>query len=448
MLLFNQIQNYENQLSEILKKSLFYLKKKFIHGSVELKKTCGFFVSTRYKNIDKIESYDNVSCIITIYNFGYKSSVSLNNITLPGIYKAIDKAIEISKNTEYDVCSTLPKKKLLFNSNQALNIFFPWLCDIKKILTLVQLTEKSALEFDSRITNTEGAVFDSSMTIKYSGNSYDWMGSHCSTYNYLSNCVIASNKNSMERDFSYTIARDFNDLKSPELVGETSARKSILKLNSRKINTQCVPVIFSSDISSGLFKYLSIALNGHAVYKKTTFLFNYFKKKIFPEWLSIFEDPFLDKGLSSQLFDDEGVSTCQRKIINKGYITTWLLDTYSANKLNVNSTGHSGGTYNWLVQSCNPVLTYKSLLKEMNRGLLITELFGSGVNIMTGDYSRGACGFWIEQGKIMYPVSEITISGNLLNIWNKIITLSDDVQTNSSIHCSSILIDNMQISGN
>ncbi|AEH39648.1 Putative modulator of DNA gyrase [Buchnera aphidicola (Cinara tujafilina)] len=315
----------------------------------------------------------------------------------PSICKAIDQAIDMSKFTELDLCSSLPNQDLLFNHKKTLNLFFPWQCDLKKIINLVQLVEKSSLEFDSKITNTEGAVFDYSMTLKYLGNTYDWLDSYCSTYYYLSNCAVASNNISMERDYVYSVARDFYDLKSAHFIGEESSKKSILKLNSKKINTQCTSVIFSSDVSAGLFKYLATALNGHFVYKKTTFLLNYFQKKIFPEWLNIFENPFLEKGLSSQLFDNEGVSTSQKKIINKGCIETWLLDTYSSNKLNLDNTGHAGGIYNWLVFSYKKIVEYKYLLKEMNNGLLITELFGNGVNIMTGDYSRGACGFFSKK---------------------------------------------------
>lgn len=447
MLLFNEVKDCENKLLELLKSSLFYLKNQSFHGSIELNKIYGSLISSRYKIIDRIESYDNVTCIVTIYNLGRKASVVCNNVKISNIYEAIDKAINISKYTDQDFFSTLPKKHLLFNNKRNLNLFFPWSYDFNKVINLLKSVENSALEFNSKITNTEGATFDSFITLKYLGNTYDWFGSYRSTYNSLSHCAVASNKNSMERDFAYTIARDFYDLKSPEFIGRESARKSILKLNAKKIKTQRTPVIFSADVAAGLFKYLIMALNGHAIYKKTTFLLNYFKKKIFPEWLSIFEDPFLEKGLFSQLFDHEGVATMQKKIINRGFIETWLLDTYSGNQLKYDSTGHAGGTYNWLVNSSKPVIKYPFLLKEIYNGLLITELFGNGVNIMTGDYSRGACGFWIQNGKIDYSVSEITISGNLIDIWKNIITLSDDVQTDNRILCSSVLVDNVQVSG-
>ncbi|WP_075431691.1 metallopeptidase TldD-related protein [Buchnera aphidicola] len=447
MLLFDEVKDCEKKFLELLTSSLFYLKKKNLHGSIELNKMYGFFVSSRYKNIDKIESYNNVTCLVTIYNHGRKASVLFNNVKISNIYKAIDKAINISKYTDRDIYSTLPKRNLLFNNKKTLNLFFPWSYNFNTIVNLLNVVENSALEFDSKITNTEGATFDSSITLKYLGNTYDWLGFYRSTYNYLSHCAVASNKTSMERDFVHSIARDFYDLKSPEFIGRESARKSILKLNAKKIKTQRIPVIFASDIAAGLFKYLISALNGHAIYKKTTFLLDYFKKKIFPEWLNIFEDPFLEKGLFSQLFDHEGVATTQKKIINRGCIETWLLDTYSGNQLKYDSTGHAGGTYNWLVNSSKPVIKYPFLFKEIYNGLLITELFGNGVNIMTGDYSRGACGFWIRQGKIDYAVSEITISGNLIDIWRNIITLSDDVKKDNRILCSSILVENIQVSG-
>lgn len=448
MLPFSKITKDKKKLQKILKDIIFYLNKNKLYGIIELNKIYGFFISMRYGVIDKIESYDYIKCIITIYNNGRKVSVSCNNLSIVKIINVIKKAVNIIKYTEFDIFSSLPKENLLYNHKKNLNIFFPCIFNTNNIIKIIKLVEKNSLNFDVRITNTEGVIFESLITLKYLGNSCGWFDSHISTYNCLSSCVIASDKNSMERDFSYTAACDFYDLKSPELIGQDSARKSIAKLNPKKIKTQRIPVIFSSDISSSLFKYLVGGLNGYAVYKKSTFLLKYLGKKIFPKWLNIFEDPFLDKGLRSRLFDDEGVATIPRKIIDNGRIVTWLLDTYSSNQLNCDSTGHSGGIYNWLVSSNIPVLSYSSLLKKMNYGIVITEVFGSGVNIMTGDYSRGACGFLVKNGSVIHPVSEITISGNLLEIWKNIISLSNDVQKNNNITCSSILVDNIQISGN
>ncbi|MGI4816873.1 MAG: metallopeptidase TldD-related protein [Janthinobacterium lividum] len=448
MLFCHNLQQDLKFLTHNMQHVLLYLKKNSIFGIIEIGKIYRISISSRHGTIDDIESSNCMNHVVTIYNNHRRSSVFSNDVSVSGIYKSIDKSIIMSKHIDVDKHLRFPDINLLYKNNKTINIFFPKLFSLKEINNLVNITDFYALNFDSKITGTEGSVFEYFIDLKILGNSCDWIGTRMSTRYYLSSCTIASSQGCMEKDFSYTTARDFKDLDKPVWIGKSSARKSIAKLNSKKIATQISPIIIKSDISYELFIDLKRAINGYAVYKKSTFLLNYIDKQIFPTWLNIFENPFLDKGLSSNLFDNEGIATVSRKIINNGVLKTWLLDTYSANRLNMLNTGHSGGTYNWLISTKKKVIqSFDQILDLMYTGFLVTELFGDGVNIVTGDYSRGVCGFWIDHGKIKYPVHGVTISGNLLNMWNNMITLANDINSNNSIQCASILIDKVQISG-
>lgn len=447
MLPFFDIKKKTKKLENILKDAIIYLNSQMVSGTIELKKIYKFSVSTRYGDIDKIEFSNSSLCSVSIFNNFRKSFISSNVISLNFLKKIIDKSILISKYTERDKYVGLPNPELLFQGKKIINLFFPWSFSLEGSIKLVKSADFAACSFHKDITNTEGSCFESFIIIKVLGNSYEWIRSTFSTYNYFSSCVIASNNKSMERDYSYSVALDFRDLKDPEIIGLESAQKSIAKLNSVKLMTKRTSVIFKSDISAEIFGYLADALSGYLVYQKTTFLLNFLKKQIFPKWLEIYEDPIIKKGLFSKLFDSEGVTTSFRKIINRGCITTWLLDTYTSNQLFLKSTGHSGGIHNWIISSRNTIKTYKEQLNLMDTGVLVTELFGNGINLINGDYSQGACGFWVQKGEIQYPISEITISGNLKDMWKNIISISDDFQCNGSIKSSSILIPDLQISG-
>jgi PmbA protein len=257
--------------------------------------------------------------------------------------------------------------------------------------------------------------------------------------------MVAQDKNSMQRDFDYSISRKINNLENSETLGKKTAKRVVSRLGSKKIQTMKSSVIFSAEISHVFFSHLVNAISGDNVYQKSTFLINNLKTKIFPDWLNIKENPHLKTGLGSKPFDNEGVSTNPRYIIQNGILQTWLLNSYNARKLQLESTGNCGGIYNWLVSNNN--ISFKELLKKMNQGILITELMGQGVDIVTGNYSRGAVGFWVENGSIAYPVNEITISGNLKRMWSNILNISTDTDTRNNIQCGSILLSEMQISG-
>ena len=265
---------------------------------------------------------------------------------------------------------------------------------------------------------------------------------YCSTRHSLSSCVIAEENGDMERDYAYTIGRAMSDLQTPEWVGADCARRTLSRLSPRKLSTMKAPVIFANEVATGLFGHLVGAIAGGAVYRKSTFLLDSLGKQILPDWLTIEEHPHLLKGLASTPFDSEGVRTERRDIVKDGILTQWLLTSYSARKLGLKSTGHAGGIHNWRIAGQG--LSFEQMLKEMGTGLVVTELMGQGVSAITGDYSRGAAGFWVENGEIQYPVSEITIAGNLKDMWRNIVTVGNDIETRSNIQCGSVLLPEMK----
>lgn len=261
----------------------------------------------------------------------------------------------------------------------------------------------------------------------------------------MSSCVIAEHNGDMERDYAYTIGRSMASLQSPEWVGQECARRTLARLSPRKLPTMKAPVIFAAEVATGLFGHLVGAISGSSIYRKSSFLMDSLGQQILPEWLTITEQPHLIGGLASTPFDSEGVRTSQRNIIDQGMLTTWLLTSYSARKLGLKSTGHAGGIHNWHIPGQGD--SFDGLLKKMGTGLIVTELMGQGVSAMTGDYSRGAAGFWVENGEIQYPVSEITIAGNLKDMWANIVTIGDDIEMRSNIQCGSVLLPEMSIAG-
>ena len=299
--------------------------------------------------------------------------------------------------------------------------------------------------YNNGITNTEGGSFNSHYGVKVFGNSHGMLQGYCSTRHSLSSCVIAEENGDMERDYAYTIGRAMSDLQTPEWVGADCARRTLSRLSPRKLSTMKAPVIFANEVATGLFGHLVGAIAGGSVYRKSTFLLDSLGKQILPDWLTIEEHPHLLKGLASTPFDSEGVRTERRDIVKDGILTQWLLTSYSARKLGLKSTGHAGGIHNWRIAGQG--LSFEQMLKEMGTGLVVTELMGQGVSAITGDYSRGAAGFWVENGEIQYPVSEITIAGNLKDMWRNIVTVGNDIETRSNIQCGSVLLPEMKIAG-
>ncbi|AWH90673.1 metalloprotease PmbA [Buchnera aphidicola (Melanaphis sacchari)] len=447
MNLIDQIKKEEMFLLNTVKNTLNLAKEK-VNFPIEIfiKKTIGMNINIRNKILDNVEFNNDGALFITVYNKFSKGSVSSRDFTVNGIKKMLDIAINISKYSSSDFFSGLPNIESLCFHPKNLDLFHPEEINIKRKIDDIIQAENEAFQFDARIINSEGSFFSSHMTINIFANSLGMLGKYNSTRysNYI--CMIAKDNFSMQRDFSYSIARKIDNLEPSKIIGYKTAKSVVSRLGIRKIKTIKSPIIFSNKISAHFFSYLISAISGDNICKKSTFLLRKLNKKIFPKWLNVIEDPHIKQGLGSKPFDNEGVYSAKRDIIKDGILKTWLLNTYNARKLGLISTGHSGGIYNWLISNQN--ISFEQLLKNMKSGLLITELMGQGVDIVTGNYSRGATGFWVENGEIKYPVHQVTISGNLKTMWNSIVSISNDINIYNNIQCGSILLSEIQISGN
>ncbi|ADV33699.1 putative modulator of DNA gyrase [Candidatus Blochmanniella vafra str. BVAF] len=414
-------------------------------SEVSIIKTTGINVSTRYGNVENIEFDNNEILKITVFFQHKKGIVFLNNLSEQSIIDAVHYAVDIARYASIDLYSGIADKELLAFNPVYLDLCHPIELDIKSSIQLASRAENTALNYDRRIICTEGGRFSSHITTVIFGNSHGMLSSYSSSQYFLSCNVIAESNGVMEQDYSYTLSRVFKKLRSPEWVGKECARRVLMHLNSRKINTIESPVLFTSETAVSLLQHLANAIHGDNIYKQSTFLLNDLGKKIFPSWFCIKEIPHVSQELGSAPFDDEGVQTLNKSIVKNGILNSWLLNTYSANKIGLKSTGNAGGIHNWYVSCQN--ISFMELIKIMNRGLIITNLMGQGVNIVTGDYSRGASGFWVNHGEIQYPVHEITVSGNLRQMFLNVNSISNDIETRSNIHCGSILINAMQIAG-
>ncbi|NIH16742.1 MAG: metalloprotease PmbA [Buchnera aphidicola (Periphyllus lyropictus)] len=443
-----EILKQELFLKKVLLKSLSMVNKLVDESFIFIRKNYNKSMTVRNGKIEYIEFNNDIFFSIVVYSNFKKGSASSTDLNINSIKKTIFSAIEISKYTSSDKYSGLPDFDLANYKTVDLDLFHPSYINFKESFELAYSCEKYALDFSEKIVNTEGSCFSSQNSIIAFGNTKGILETYKSSQYFLSTCVIAQDKNSnkKERDEYYSISRKLDCLSSPKYIGRKCSRKTLMKLNPVKIISKIYSIILTSDVSFSIFRSLSKAISGYEVYKNSTFLRNSLNKLIFPNWLSIYEDPHIKRGIGSLPFDNEGTLTLPRFIVKDGVLKTWLLDSYSSRKLNLKNTGHSGGIYNWkLIQKYN--ISFHSLLKKMNTGLVITDFMGDGINIVNGDYSRGASGYFIKNGIFKYAVSEITLSGNLFEIYKNISAISNDYDIRQNIQCGSILISNMIVSG-
>ncbi|OCA54904.1 metalloprotease PmbA [Photorhabdus namnaonensis] len=445
MKITDQIAEQRKQLENAVSQALELAKAGCDAAEVAVNKTTGISVSTRFGEIENVEFNSDGALGITVYHQQRKGSASSTDLSPDAIARTVQAAIDIARYTSQDPCAGPADKALLAFEAPDLDLFHPTELDTDNAIELAARAEQAALQADKRITNTEGGSFNSHYGIRVFGNSHGMLQSYCSSRHSMSSCVIAELDGDMERDYAYTISRRFEDLKSPEWVGQECARRALSRLSPRKLPTMKAPVLFAAEVATGLFGHLVGAISGSSIYRKSSFLLDHLGKQILPSWLTIEERPHLLAGLASSPFDSEGVSTCNRDIIKDGILQTWLLTSYSARKLGMASTGHAGGIHNWCIAGQGQ--DFAGLLRQMGTGLVVTELMGQGVSAVTGDYSRGAAGFWVENGEIQYPVSEITIAGNLKDMWANMVTIGDDIETRSNIQCGSVLLPEMSIAG-
>ena len=422
-------------------------------AEVAMSRQQGLSVGTRLGEVENVEFTNDGALGITVYQQGRKGSASTADLSEKALSQAVEAAVNIAKYTSVDDCSGLADKELLAMQALDLDLYHPKALSTEQAIEIAKECEQSALNSDERITNSDGASLDCFAGFKVYGNSHGQLVGYPSTRHSLSCVVIAGNDENMQRDYAYDVNRDFSLLDSGVSIGEKAASEVISRLNPQKLSTMKVPVLFRSDIANTIWGHFIAAISGGNLYRKSSFLLDALGKDVFPNFLSIQERPHIAKALASSAFDSEGVLTQDRDIITNGELQTYLLTSYSARKLGLTTTGHAGGIHNWLVNDKNIVskgnkeADFDAMLKTLGTGLLVTELMGQGVNVVNGDYSRGAAGFWVENGEIKYPVSEITIAGNLEKMFNNIVAVGADVDKHGSIMTGSILIDEMQVAG-
>lgn len=440
--IFTQIDEVKQAVSEALAHAT---KLGATAAEAAMSSTSGLSVSTRMGEVETIEFNQDGGLGISVYVGNHKGSASTADLSPKALRSVVEKAIDIAKFTSDDPCNGVAEKALLEMSPPDLDLYHPWEVTPEQGVEFCIEAEKAALEFDERIVNSDGASFSSHEGLRVYGNTHGFLAGFPRTRHSLSTMVIGQDGEQMQRDHAYTLSREQSGLKSAQSVGLEAAESTIARLNSRKIATMKTPVVFRADVANSLFGHLVSAIGGGALYRKSSFLLDSLGQQIFNSKVNVSERPHLLKGLASSPFDSEGVKTIDREIIHGGELQTYLLASYAARKMGMTATGHAGGIHNWLVQQTHDDL--KAVLKEMGTGLIVTELMGQGVNTVTGDYSRGAAGFWVEQGEIQYPVSEITIAGNLKDMFMGMQAVGGDIEARGSVQTGSILIESMQVAG-
>ena len=410
-----------------------------------LSRTAGLAVNVRLGEVETIEHTRDDSLGVTVYFGCRKGSASSTDFTAPAVRETVEAACRIARYTAQDEFAGLADADRMAVDPPDLDLFHPWRITTDDAISLALETETAARDSDARITNSDGASVSKHDGGYVYGNSHGFLEGFSSSRNSLSCVVIAEDPSGMQRDYWYSSARDPARLEPASQVGLTAARRAVRRLGARKIETRSAPVLYQADVARGVVHHFVSAVRGSSLYRKASFLVDRLGERVMPEHVRIHEQPHLRGALASAAFDGEGVATAARDLVTGGVLQGYVLDSYSARKLGVPTTGNADGVHNLTVDAGSK--SFEELLAEMGTGLVITELLGMGINIVTGDYSRGAAGFWVEGGEIAYPVEEITIAGNLADMFLGIREIGADVDTRAGIRTGSLLIDRMAIAG-
>lgn len=405
----------------------------------------GQTVTVRKGEVETIEHNRDKGLGVTVYIGRKKGFASTSDFGAKAVRDAVDKALTIARFTASDECAGLADATMLCTEVHDLDLFHPWELDIAQAIDMARRCEAAAYGLDARVVNSEGASVACQQSQFVLANSLGFMGGFPTSRHYLSCSVIAAEDEEMQRDDWYVSRRAPTDLPAPEAVGDYAGRRALSRLRSRKIATMSVPVLFEAPVANGLLGHFVSAVSGGSLYRKSSFLLDSLGKPVFAPIVNIVERPHLRRGMASSFFDDDGVATRDRDVVKDGVLQGYFLGTYSARKLGMTSTGNAGGSHNLRLEPGQ--LDLEGLIRRMGRGLLVTELMGQGVNLVTGDYSRGAAGFWIDGGEIVHPVEEITIAGNLRDMFMAIDAVGRDTLERGSRECGSILIGQMTIAG-
>jgi len=414
-------------------------------AEVSLSEDSGLSVNVRMGEVETVERTQDRGVAVTVYFDQRKGTASTADIQLSSLKSTVEQACAIAQFTEKDTASGLADADRMAKVFHDLDLWHPNAISADQSVELALQTENAGREFDRRISNSDGASMSHGDSVAVYANSHGFIGAERSTHFSLSCSLIAGANDSMQRDYWYSSALRYDDMESAASVGKQAAERTVRRLNPRSVDTGNYPVLFSAETARSLIGHFLGAVSGASLYRRASFLLDSVDTQIFPEWFSLIEQPHVKRGFRSANFDAEGVATQDQYLIEQGVLKHYLLGSYSARKLGLQSTGNAGGVHN-LSAGANAG-DLNELVRSMGRGLLVTELMGQGVNAITGDYSRGAAGFWVEGGEIQYPVDEITIAGNLKTMFQAIEAVGTDVDRRSHIHTGSILIGNMTVAG-
>ncbi len=440
----------QDQLKQLARDVLSFAREKGgTDAAVEISEGGGLSVSVRKGKIETIEKNKDKGMGVTVFIGKKRGNASTSDFSSAALRATVEAAYNIACFTAEDDCAGLPEAEMLEMAPRDLKLFYPWMIAADEAVVLAQRAEAAAFAVDPRVTNSEGANVYVQQSHFVSANSRGFIGGYPFSRHTLSVSPIAGKGAKMQRDDWYSSVRDPKKMASPEAVGRYAAERALSRLNARKLTTRTCPVLFEAPLAVGLLGAFVQATSGGALYRKSTFLLDTLGKPVFPSHVQVREDPHVMGGVGSAPFDEEGVKTERRDVVKNGVLQGYFLSTYSARKLGMQTTGNAGGSHNLTLTSSKTRKSddFVAMLKKMGTGLLVTELMGQGTNYVTGDYSRGASGFWVENGVIQYPVEEITIAGNMKDMLMQIVAIGSDVLMRGTKQTGSILIEKMVVAG-
>jgi len=442
------VQNQEqiNQLKTTVQHLLDEAKRQGASAAeAGLSQDNGLSVSVRLGEVETIEYHCDQGLGVTVYFGQCKGSASTTDLSPASIKETVSAACSIARYTSEDTFAGLPEQQLLATEFPDLELYHPWDINAESAIALATECEDAARNYHTEISNSEGASVSSHQGIRVMGNSLGFLQGYVATRHSLSCSVLAQRGDSMQRDYWYSVARNAANLESAAVIGHKAAERTLRRLGGRSLSTRQCPVLYCAETASSLLGSFIGAISGGNLYRKSSFLLDALGTQVLPEFVRIHEQPHLKEALGSAAYDGEGVATKPRDIVTGGVLQGYVLGTYSGRKLGMQSTGNAGGVHNLTIDP--GTLDFEGMLKALGTGLLVTELMGQGVNMVTGDYSRGAAGFWVENGQIQYPVEEITIAGNLKDMLKNIVAVGNDVDYRGNVRTGSILVDRLSIAG-
>ena len=417
------------------------------HAEADASLQRGLTVTVRLGEVETIEYHRDRGLSVTVYVGKAKGSASTADLRAAAVRETVDKAATIARHTAADECAGLADPEALAREIPDLDLYHPWDLAPEEAVTLARECEAAGLSVDARLRNSEGGTVTTHSGVRVYGNSHGFLQGYPSTSHSISCALVAQDGDDMQRDYWYTVARRAQALEDAAAIGRRAAARALRRLGARQLTTRRAPVLYAPELARGLFGHFVGAIRGSSQYRRTSFLLEAAGKPVFPDFLQIAERPHLPQGLASSPFDAEGVTTRDRELVRDGVLTGYVLGSYSARRLGLRTTGNAGGIHNLLVSPSSSDSGFEQILRQMGEGLLVTELMGPGVNGVTGDYSRGASGFWVEGGAIAFPVHEVTIASNLRDMFRGIVAVGTDIDTHGAIRTGSVLIDAMTIAG-